>query len=90
VGDDSEDEAQDAGDEDEDLFARVDRAYRDERAKVRTSEDIAELQEMRETYHEQLMEGKLPGIAGVRANDLIEQIDDRITDLRSRRFGGGR
>ena len=84
-----EEEVQD-DDEDEDLYARVDRAHRDERAKVRTSEDIAELREMRETYQEQLMEGKLPGITGVRANDLIEQIDDRITDLKARRFGGGR
>lgn len=87
--DDQEDEVQE-DDEDEDLYARVDRAYRDERAKVRASEDIAELREMRETYQEQLMEGKLPGITGVRANDLIEQIDDRITDLKARRFGGGR
>lgn len=68
------------------ILARVEHAYREERARVRASEDLAELRTMRETYREELSAGTLTGVAAVRGGDLLELIDDRITDLKAARL----
>ena len=65
------------------VLARVERAYREERARVRASVDLDELRTMRELYRTQIANGTLHGIAAVRGNDLLEHIDDRITDLKA-------
>ena len=68
------------------VLARVERAYREERARVRASEDLAELRTLRDTYRTQVADGTLHGIAAVRGDDLLEFIDDRITDLKAARL----
>ena len=68
------------------ILARVEHAYREERARIRASEDLAELGTMRKTYRAQLSDGTLYGIAAVRGDDLLELIDDRITDLKAARL----
>ncbi len=68
------------------VLARVERAYREERARVRASVDLDELRMMRELYRTQVADGTLHGIAAVRGNDLLEHIDDRITDLKAARL----
>lgn len=68
------------------VLARVERAYREERARVRATVDLDELRTMRELYRTQIADGTLHGIAAVRGNDLLEQIDDRVTDLKAARL----
>ena len=68
------------------LLARVEHAYREERTRVRASVDLDELRTMRELYRGQVADGTLHGIAAVRGNDLLEHIDDRITDLKAARL----
>ncbi|MCB9694322.1 MAG: hypothetical protein H6736_21135 [Alphaproteobacteria bacterium] len=68
-------------DDDEDVIERVEAAYRSERARIRASSDVAALRELQAVYVEQLAEGALPGVAGMRARDLIEQIEERVAAL---------
>lgn len=68
------------------VLARVELAYREERARVRGSVDLDELRAMRELYRTQIADGTLHGIGAVRGNDLLEHIDDRITDLKAARL----
>ncbi|MCA9488762.1 MAG: hypothetical protein H6738_20300 [Alphaproteobacteria bacterium] len=84
--DDEEDEGWDEFDLDEDedyedVIARVEAAYRSERARIRTSSDVSALREMQAVYVDQLAEGELTGVAGMRARDLIEQIEERVAAL---------
>lgn len=83
----TDEETESAEEEDPaEVLARVERVYREERAGIRASVDLDELRAMRELYRTQIADGTLHGIATVRGNDLLEQIDDRITDLKAARL----
>lgn len=83
----TDEETESAEEEDPaEVLARVERVYREERARVRSSVDLNELLAMRELYRTQIADGTLHGIAAVRGNDLLEHIDVRITDLKAARL----
>ena len=83
----TDEETESAEEEDPgEVLSRVERVYREERASVRASVDLDELRAMRELYRAQIADGTLHGIAAVRGNDLLEHIDDRITDLKAARL----
>lgn len=81
----------DADDEDElydedAVLQRVERAFRGERARVRAAEDPDELRALRSAYLDLEAGGGLNLAGRVRVRDLVELIDDRLTDLEARRF----
>lgn len=82
-----EDLGLDDGDEDdeEEVIARVEAAYRSERARLRASSDVTALREMQANYEDQLAAGELPGVAGMRARDLVELIEERVDALEAAR-----
>ncbi len=79
-GDDSDDAEEDDG-----LHARVEEAFRIDRRAIRASTDAEELRERSAGLERAIRNGQMPGIAGVRARDLIELVDERLTELRSGR-----
>ncbi len=87
--DESEDEGEDDdepdAEEDDGLHERVEEAFRVDRRAIRASNDAGELREKSAELERAILNGRMPGIAGVRARDLIELIDDRLTELRSGR-----
>lgn len=84
-GDDGDDGDDDDPEEDAGLHERVEEAFRSERRSIRASTDSGELREKSADLERAILNGRMPGIAGVRARDLIELIDDRWTELRSGR-----
>ena len=82
--DDSEEEEGESDDEGE--FERVEAIYRKERAEIRASTNSVDLRDRRSGYERLLRDQDASTIACVRARDLIEQIDNRITDLRAKRL----
>jgi hypothetical protein len=88
-GDDDEDEAAEDEDgasaaEDEAALKRLDGAFRALRAKVRASSDLVELRTLR-AEHLDSLSGTLSPTLRLRTQDLIEEIDERVTELRARR-----
>ncbi len=85
-GDDEEedDEEEDDGDND----AAVEATFREERAAIRASVDLADLRRVRRNLQDALADGGLAGVAAARARDLVELIDDRIAELRARQLTG--
>ena len=86
---DDESEAEDDDElpvEDAASLARLDKAFRALRARVRACSDLSQLREWRA---EQVAElgGRLTPTVRLRTLDLIEAIDDRVTDLRAVRAG---
>lgn len=89
--DDELDEEEDEEEEDEDdLLARIEHAYRSERARIRASDDGHELRALRTEYVALEASGRLNQAGRLRARDLIELIDDRVTDLKAKRLASGR
>ncbi len=89
--DDSDDNESDDDDQDEDArLARVETAFRAERALIRACDDVAELRTKRREYQALLSDGEVIGVGRLRINDLIELIDGRTTDLKAKRFAAGR
>ncbi len=91
--DDDEDESvEETGQDDEldaeELLARVERAFRADRARIRACGDVGELRAMQDEFQASLADGTLYGIAALRGNDLVELIDARITDLTAARMAG--
>ena len=72
----------------EELLARVERAFRADRARIRACSDVGELRAMQDDFRASLADGTLYGIAALRGNDLLELIDERITDLKAARVAG--
>jgi len=70
--------------EDDDMLARLDKEFRKLRARVRASTDPSELWSMRAEHTAALAERQTPTVRH-RTLDIIEAIDDRVTDLRARR-----
>ena len=90
--DESDEDADETDDEDElpveddEMLARLDKAYRALRAKVRASKDLSELRSIRADQTAALS-GRLTPTVRLRTLDIIELIDDRVTDLRAARTG---
>jgi hypothetical protein len=85
---DSDGEASDDEDdlavEDDAMLARLDKDFRKLRARVRASNDPSELRSIRFDQTAALA-GPLTPTTRLRTIDIIEAIDDRVTDLRARR-----
>ncbi|MFZ5477356.1 MAG: hypothetical protein ACOZNI_11335 [Myxococcota bacterium] len=89
--DESDEDDDDDDDQDEDArLARIETAFRAERALIRACDDVAELRTKRREYQAVLSNGEVIGVGRLRINDLIELIDDRTTDLKAKRFAAGR
>lgn len=89
--DDDEIEDEEEGDEEEeededDLLARIEQAYRSDRAKIRVMDDVHELRAQRAEYEQLLASGRLHQAGRLRARDLLELIDDRVTDVKAKRL----
>jgi hypothetical protein len=84
-GDESEEESEDDDDEGN-SDASVEAAFREERAKVRASNDQPDLRQKRRNLQGALDAEKLHGLNAARARDLVELIDDRIAELRARQM----
>lgn len=80
----AEDDEGASAEEDEAALGRLDVAFRALRAKVRASSDLVELRTMRAQYLESLG-GRLSPTVRLRTRDLLEEIDERVTELRARR-----
>ena len=80
----TEDDEGASAEEDEAALGRLDVAFRALRAKVRASSDLVELRTMRAQYLESLGERLSPTVR-LRTRDLLEEIDERVTELRARR-----
>lgn len=80
----AEDDEGASAEEDEVALGRLDVAFRALRAKVRASSDLVELRTMRAQYLESLGERLSPTVR-LRTRDLLEEIDERVTELRARR-----
>ncbi len=80
----AEDDEGASAEEDEAALGRLDVAFRALRAKVRASSDLVELRTMRAQYLESLGERLSPTVR-LRTRDLLEEIDERVTELRARR-----
>ena len=81
----ADDEEDDEDDGDETQFDRIERAFREERATIRSCDDVLELRTLR-AWHVDLAESGVCEAGRIRAKDLVELVDDRITDLKARRL----
>lgn len=79
--DDDEDELPE---EDDASLAQLDRAYRKLRARVRAMTDLSELRTIRGNQVESLA-GRLTPTVRLRTQDIVEEIDARVTDIRASR-----
>lgn len=83
VGDGSEDEEE--KDEDEHI-QRVEAGFGSDRARIQSCGDLDELRGLRAEYQRLETRGGLSMAGRIRAHDLVELIDDRITDIKARRM----
>lgn len=81
-----DDDADDGGAAAEAEFARVDAVYRKERGEIRQCLDLAELRSLRAGYEALIRNEHASDIARVRAADLVESIDDRVTDVKAKQL----
>jgi len=81
--DDPDDE--EAEDEDEHI-RQVEAGFRSDRARIRSCGDLDELRELRAEYQRLEMRGGLSAAGRIRAHDLVELIDERITDIKAQRM----
>ena len=86
---DDDDEGEDDDDdelpeEDEAALARLDKEFRKQRTRVRSMTDLSELRTLRGVHADALNERMGP-MARLRTQDLIEEIDIRVTDIRASR-----
>ena len=82
--DDDEDDAPPA--EDDAMLARLGKAYRALRAQVRAVSDLSELRTMR-SEHTAALVGRQSPTLRLRTLDIVEAIDERVTNLRASRGG---
>ena len=81
---DSDDDDDDVPDEDEAALARLDREFRKQRTRIRAMTDLSELRALRGEHADALTE-RLGPMTRLRTQDLIEEIDIRVTDIRASR-----
>lgn len=89
VDEESDDEAEEDDElpaEDAASLARLDKAFRELRARVRACSDLSQLRAWRAEQVAELA-GRLTPTVRLRTLDIIEAIDDRVTDLRALRAG---
>jgi hypothetical protein len=92
--DQDEDEDDDAGSDGEPSreadtpaeFARVEEAYRKERAAIRASSDATDLRLRRQAMERTLNDARQSNIAHTRARDLLGEIEQRELRLRAERL----
>jgi len=84
------DEKEEQEDEEEDLLQRIEQAFRGERARIRGCGDLDELRALRAAYASDAAGSRLNQAGRIRARDLIELIDDRVTDLKAQRIAARR
>ena len=84
VDNDSDDDDDDVPDEDEAALARLDREFRKQRTRIRAMTDLSELRALRGEHADALTE-RLGPMTRLRTQDLIEEIDIRVTDIRASR-----
>ena len=99
--DDNEEEEEEDQDEDDDAgsdgepsreadtpaeFARVEEAYRKERAAIRASSDATDLRLRRQAMERTLNDARQSNIAHTRARDLLGEIEQRELRLRAERL----
>ena len=82
--DDEEEDDDELPQEDAASLAALDKAFRKVRARIRASTDLSELRSMRAEQSAELA-GPLSPTVRLRTQDLIEEIDIRVTDLRASR-----
>ena len=81
-----EEEDEDEVDDEVEDLANVDRQFREQRARVRSCSDLDELRQMRANLRHAVSAGTVQGATRIRATDLIELIDDRISDVRAKQL----
>lgn len=81
----AEEDEEDHEDEEE-ILARIERKFREERAKIRATSETYELRAMRSEYQRALTDEDLHDAGRIRLRDLIELVDDRLTDIKARRL----
>lgn len=84
--DDADDNDDEEEVDEEAVFARIEHAFREERARIRDCDDIDDLRGFRDAYLALEPTGRLSQAGRVRAHDLIELVDDRITDLKAQQL----
>lgn len=91
--DDESEDASDAGDEDDDdeppgedseTLALLDKEFRKLRTRVRSLTDLSELRTIR-GHQTEALAGRLTPTVRLRTLDIIEEIDARVTDIRTSR-----
>lgn len=82
--DDDDDDDESLPEEDDAFLARLDKAFRATRARIRASTDLAELRTLRANHAASLSERMTP-TTRVRTQDIVELVDERVTDLRAGR-----
>ncbi len=84
----SDDDSDDPDDgppvEDEAALTRLDKEFRKQRTRIRAMTDLSELRTLRGEHAEALTE-RLGPMTRLRTQDLIEEIDIRVTDIRASR-----
>lgn len=85
-----EGETEDEDDDEDNSDAAVEATFREERAKVRSSTDLADLRRKRRNLQNALDNETIDGLNAARARDLVEIIDDRIAAVRARQMTDGR
>ena len=82
--DNESDDDDDVPDEDEAALARLDKEFRKQRTRIRAMTDLSELRALRGEHADALTE-RLGPMTRLRTQDLIEEIDIRVTDIRASR-----
>ncbi len=86
---DDDDDSEDPPDE-ETIFQNIEAAFRTERARVRACDDLHELRTIRSEFQALSTSPRANAAARRRINDLIEILDDRVTDIKAKRLRDGR
>lgn len=81
---DSMEEEEDDEEDDEELFARIEQAFRTDRARIRACEDLQQLRAMRAENQAIASNPNANQAVRIRSRDLVELVDDRITDVKAR------
>lgn len=82
--DDEDDEDDELPEEDDAALASLDKEFRKQRTRIRAMTDLSELRTLRGVHADALTE-RIGPMARLRTQDLIEEIDIRVTDIRASR-----
>ncbi len=87
---DEDDADEDESDDDEaERLERIEKAFRAERAVVRASDNVGDLRAKRREY-QVILANTANSVGRLRMNDLIELVDEQVTNLKAKRFAAGR